>query len=57
MIILTNGDKGLIRKVWKTGDSIVVSIPKHLADMRGLKNGDEVKWDVAGKQLVLEKVE
>lgn len=56
-MILTNGDKGLIRKVWKTGDSIVVSIPKHLADMRGIKNGDEVKWDVAGKQLVLEKVE
>jgi len=43
-------------KVWKQGDSLVVSIPAKLAKQLGIQQGDYLLPKVEGDKLVYKKV-
>jgi antitoxin MazE len=49
----------MVRKVLKSGDSLVVSIPRELLDRLHLDEGDEVavELDPAGRQIIIAPVE
>ncbi len=49
----------MLRKLFRTGNSIVVSIPKHILDELNLSEGEDVSVELDGKQgqIVISPVE
>jgi antitoxin component of MazEF toxin-antitoxin module len=43
------------RKIFKTGNSLVVALSKSLLDKAGLKVGDSVEMEVAAEKIVITK--
>jgi antitoxin MazE len=48
--------RAFTRKTFKIGGSLAVRIPKELADLIGLKEGAEVRFDLKDDKIVIEPV-
>jgi putative addiction module antidote len=51
-------EKAMVRKIFRTGNSLVVSLPKETITMLGLQEGSEVSVvvDASNRQIVIEPI-